>query len=447
VNNLYIQTILLAGALLGVTGQAKTGLQGTIGHQTNFFTEDLRTRHHRYYLDLKQNTDLIPYKLATIIDGRFISDQAVSSHKLAPNWNFSDDVREDEFFESHLRQAYVDYLTNSTQAKIGIQQIDWIESLAQNVSNILTPLDLRFGGFGASNDLIRPVGAVLFNHKLFEGNVDWLVVTHPESNRLAVGDNAYGYYPTLSAMVGGAAFDVVQEERARSEKNLETGLRFSLNFDSLSLTAIAYRGQNRNPILRANAVTATSFRITETHPDVNTYVVSGSTSDDALVVRGLMLHQPNRPVSYSIGTAATGGIAPNATQTHSRLVGGLDYAYSKHFKFYSELIASRSQTKEDDFYTLQGRRQPNTNEFAASIRTTNESFDDTTLSLDLTVTGPDRSSAVTGQAEWTFAESYRLNLGGRRISATHSDASFYTLRKTSQYFVSIEKSFNENSFK
>ncbi len=445
-NKFLTRILAITLAMIAVGAEAKTGLQGTIGHQSNFFIEDLRTRHHRYYLDLKQNTDLIPYKLATVIEGRFMSDQAVSDHKLAPNWNFSEEVRHDEFFESYLRQAYVDYLTDSTQTKIGIQQIDWIESLAQNVSNILTPLDLRFGGFGASNELIRPVGALQFNHKLFDGSVDWLLVTHPESNRLAKGDNAYGYYDTLATLVGGAPFELIKEERAKSEKNIETGLRYSITLNSISLAFIGYRGQNRNPVLRATAVSPTSFKITETHPDVHTYVVSGSTSDDALVLRGLILHQPNRPISYSIGTAATGGVAPEATQAHTRLVGGLDYAYSKHFKFYSELIASRTSTNPKDFFAEHGRREPNAAEFAGSIRATNESFDDTTLTLDLTHTGPDRSSALTGQVEWTFAESYRFNIGGRRISAKHSESSFYTLRNTSQYFLSIEKSFNEKSF-
>jgi hypothetical protein len=427
---------------------AKTGLQGTAGHQSIYFSDELKLRHHRYFLDLKQNTELLPYKLSTVLDGRIMTDAAVSTHDFAPKWDFADPVRDDEALDTILRQGYIDYITDSTETKIGIQQIDWVESMAQNVSNILTPIDMRFGGFGASNELIQPVGAINFNHKFLFGSVDWLLITHPKTNRFPKGPNGYGYYETLSALVGGASFTVEAEaDRELTLKNSETGIRYSMNFDAFNLTLIGFRGMNRSPILRAVATSPASFMIRETHPVVNTFVISGSTSSsESLVFRALALHQPNRPIGYSIGTPATANQPPEASQKHTRLVIGLDYAFSKHLKFYSESIASQSETDPADFYEKNQRSEPRKNEYASSFRLTNESLDDTVFSLETTLTGPDRSSAVTAQAEWTFAGAYRLNVGGRRFVAKDQDSSFYPLRKANQYFLALERSFNEKSF-
>lgn len=135
---------------------AQTTLTGNIKHQSAYFLKSQRLRHHRYQLMLKQNSTVTP-TLNSVVEGRFRFDAAL--YPGAPQADLPRSVRDDEMLEAEARQVYLDYLSDYFSSKIGIQQIDWVDSLSPRTSDTLTAIDLRYGGNGSSQDILEPVFA------------------------------------------------------------------------------------------------------------------------------------------------------------------------------------------------------------------------------------------------------------------------------------------------
>ncbi len=138
-----------------VFGQENPGeLTGKVGNYSAYFLDKERVRHHRYELYLNQKTNY-SFRFTSMIEARFRFDAAMLDDENATEQNIAKDVREDELSEGEVRQAYFDYLGDLFRATIGIQKIDWVESLSAASNDIMTPLDYRHGGFGDSSSTYR----------------------------------------------------------------------------------------------------------------------------------------------------------------------------------------------------------------------------------------------------------------------------------------------------
>jgi hypothetical protein len=126
--------------IVGSTAAADVSITGRFGNYSAAFLEDKRIRHHRYELYLRQDAK-VSSSLTTVIAGRMRFDAALYPNSAAPR-NYGREVRHDEMDEAEARLAYFDYLGDAITLKLGLQQIDWIESLSPRTSDVITALDL-----------------------------------------------------------------------------------------------------------------------------------------------------------------------------------------------------------------------------------------------------------------------------------------------------------------
>lgn len=382
---------------------AEASLSGRFGNYTSYFTEAERVRHNRYELHLLQTATITP-TLSSTIEGRFRFDGAlypgIGTYK-----ELSRSVRDDEMAEAAARQIYVDYLSDVFGLKLGLQQIDWVESLSPRTSDIMTPLDLRHGGNGTAKDIIEPVFALSLNHAAPFGSFEWLFIPEGKHHRLPHGPNGYGYYESLIADDQVEDITVTTEERKKHISESEGGLRYLMRFDSIEATLLGFHGHQRYPALRVDPLDASGIRrnITETYPQANVFGASLAYGGEALVARLNVYHEPKRQPGVFVERSPVVTITPAETITsfvdnrslyerRTKYGVGLDYVFSKDLKIYSEHFMTQSEffyDGDDDAFEapLKDKRQQR---FVNSVRLTNESIDNLFLSLDATVVGPEK---------------------------------------------------------
>ncbi len=420
---------------------SSASLSGRVGVYNVYFLDHDRLRHQRYELNLKQ-TAAYDSGLTTIIEGRFRADAA-----LAPNMGayeyLAKPVRDDEFTEADIRQAYVDWLVGELRFKVGVQQIDWVESLSLKTSDVITPLDLRHGGFGAASDIIEPVFAVSANHVFPLGALDWLVVPNAKMHRLAAGDNSYGYQDMLNDIAGPNA--VVEHRLPTKHVNgVEAGLRYLMYFDGWDASLLAYRGHQRSPTMRVFPLSLSQNLLLQDHPRVNTFGASASMSTDAVVARVFAYVEPDRRPALEVFTVP--GLIPDATERSTedrqRIGIGFDYVHSKHFKIYTETLRTETTYDSSTVVTKRAPAKSKSEDFVASMRMTNETFADWLLSLEVSMFTPKKASIFSPEIQYTLDGTYRIALGARVVRSFANDSPLYYLRESSQAYLALHQLFN-----
>jgi len=419
-----------------------------VGNYTAGFIEPERIRHHRYELQLRQTAELTP-RFKTAIEARLRFDAALYPDERAPQRDLSDAVRDDEMSEADIRQAYVDWLGDLASLRIGLQQIDWVESLSTRSSDVLTPVDLRFGGFGGSGDNIVPMAAASINHRFVAGSLEWLLVPAPKPHRLARGANGYGYYESLSR-IGDPRLEreIKSGSIPESGKSMEGGVRWLGNAGDFDMTLLAYRGHQRSPTLvlsRPDPVDPRRITIEETFPRCNTFGAFSSWSGDSAVLRFIGLFEPEREARVF------SRLSPEPRRImESRLRGGFgwDYVYSKDLKIYSEhyLTRTRAYYADEDSRNAPAIDDPIDDTWSTSLRLTNETFDDVFATLDGVLTGPERSWTISPQLTITMLSDYKLSFGANFIRSISETSAFEPLRDASHVWLALDAWFDGKRF-
>jgi len=414
-------------AMAGLAAQ-EPSLTVDLENFTSYFTTQSILRHNRYEIHVKEIVPLSP-SLTTVLDLRGRAEAALSdiNTKILPH--YSNAVRDDELIEGEIRQLYLDWLGNSVRIKMGLLQIDWIDSLSPLTSDVMTPLDLRFGGFGTNKEIIVPEPALDLNHKLFGGTLEWLVVALPVTHRLPAGNNGYGFYPYLQNQVTPLAPELVTGQIPRTLSEVEGGIRYQLEFDPLELSFLAYRGHQRTPTLVVGPLGPSSIPITEVYGRATTLGVSGTYGTDAAIFRLFTYAEPHR---YPAVVSVVPGLDPAGQlpfETRIRVGGGFDYVFSKHLKLYSEVTGTHTEYPSGQMNYL------------TTVRVTNESFKNILLSLNTTVGFPKSSYLITPEMTWTFDSNTKLGLGAHFIHSGDPGSAFEIIKDASQVYGFFQYSF------
>lgn len=405
-----------------VTASAESNakLGGRLSHLSSFFVDQENLRHHRYELSLTQKANLSD-RLLTQIEVRARADLALSDLSFAPQRGLASSVKNNELLEGEFREIYLDYLGDAFRAKVGLQFFDWIEFLSAYSSGLLTPLDLRFGAFGATRENLVPVPALSVNHKLGEGTLDWIFIPIGVSSRFPAGDNGYGYARYLSELAAPLSVQISDTPAPRTIQDVEFGLRYLRRWDDFELSAFAFRGHYRSPAVTIEPTGATSANLIQSHPEIVTLGAFGSLSGEAWILRAHALIQPLHQARLIV-KPVTGD--PKETLVRGGL--GFDYVFSSDLKIYTEAWSSftvaNTQTDNDWLFTL---------------RATNETFESLLVSLTFLLSAPHSSWMVNPEVQWTFAENCKLGAGGHVIVSTDREAMFYPLRDSDQLYLQL----------
>jgi hypothetical protein len=427
-------------------------LTGSLGQSSVYFYNQKRLRHQLYTLNLEQKTVITP-RLNGIVKGRFSYDAALESSMPTapgPQKDLPKEVRRDEMLEGSARAIYLDYLGDSSRVQAGLITFDWIDALSPLISGIITPLDLRRGGFGDQEDLILPVPAVAMNHGFFGGALDWVVVLGPKTHRLPRGENGYGIFSQIYGAPDNPA--PFAEDIPSHVKESEFGLRYLASLDSLELTLLAYHGHERFPVARLTPVSATAYTAKMTYPRVNTYGFTAAYSKEAWVSRFMTYYQPHKVPILTIDPAPTLPPAPaddedakDPYEKSLRLGLGFDFVFSKHLKLYSEHFITRRQSiktesKVVDASDTDGKDTHDSQ--LTSLRLTNETFNKLLLSIDVTVVGPRSAQLYSPKIVYSMSDNTSVELGGRVINSQSRRSEFEPLKKSTQIYLNLTRFFD-----
>ncbi len=411
-----------------VSAADKPSLSIELDDFTSYFTTQDILRHNRYEIHAKETVPL-SRTLSTVMDLRGRVETAESGINASFLPHYSSAVTHNELFEGEIRQLYMDWLGDKVRMKTGIMQIDWIESLSPLTSDIMTPLDLRFGGFGTNKEIIVPEAAVYLNHKLFGGTLEYLFVPLPVTHRLPVGDNGYGLYPYLANQVAPLSAMISTSSIPQTLAEVEAGVRYHLDFDSgLELSFLAYRGHQRTPTFVAGPPSASTIPITEVYGRTVTLGAFATYGTEAAIFRLFTYLEPHRyPASV---TVAPGGDPTQLPYENRIRVGsGFDYVFSKHLKLYSEFTGTHTEYPNGQMNYL------------ATVRLTNETFKDFMISLNATIGFPYFSSLLTPEVAWNFQQDMSLGLGAHLIQSSNVNSAFEMLKNASQVYATYQYTF------
>ena len=470
--------LAIACALQSERASAKVDLYGRVSQTARFFLTDERLRHQITEISLRQVAD-VREGVTTVIEGRFRYDSALFPAPTVPLRHYSKEVRNDEGFEADSRQVYLDWLTDNWAIKAGRIQFDWMDSLSPRTSDAVTALDLRFGGFDNASQIIEPVEALSANTSLGFGSIEFMVVPRAKHHRLPKGENGYGYVERVNGLLDGvgrvlAASGVrgsirpalVSSQIPVDTSEVEFGGRFLASAKGIDFSAFAWHGHQRTPsleltILEGEGSVAQSqlwdLHATEQYPRMNSYGAFASYGAEASVFRLFSLYEPGRApgilVEDELAAFLTvgsldpsrlfGGRAYRREAVEDRLRGGsgFDYVFSKHLKVYSEGYMT--------FSRVTGRAlggagtQDLVKDHTATVRLTNESFEDLFISCDATITGPKRSWLVNPDVtlEWRGAETskntWKLSFGGWFVQSESDQSALSILREARQVYMRL----------
>ena len=434
-------SLKLRGAcfLVGFFATAALGAPSLFGRLRNFDTWMLSAdtlRQNRYEIHLTQKSPISRY-LTTLIEGRFRFDAGLLDRSwVAYNW-VSNAVRSDEMVEASLRQFYLDDLEDwGLRLKVGLQRFDWIEAITPLASTLLTPLDLRHGAVNTYDQVIIPLWCLDTNVRLFGGTFEALVAPLPEPDRLPVGNNGFGLYSFLQSLASPLPAAVTNNPIPVTLGETEFGARYFWTWGEYDFTLMGYHGHQRFPSVTITPG-LTQANIDLTYPQVNTYGIFSSYSEGSWVGRAFFLLQPQ------LGSRVTVNPLPPATVSSEdrfwRIGLGADYAASRAFKLYSETLLSEYTT------TLNTNGQishSSEGDAIVTVRATNETLRNVLWSLTSTVTANHFSYLVTPEMLWTFADNYKLTVGGRLVGANSTLADFAALQRTSLLYVIFEYAFH-----
>jgi hypothetical protein len=413
-------------ALLGAAPAWASSLDLTLREDGRYLSEARRWRQLRLGLDLRQTTELST-RLKTVIKGRGWYDAALAQDLKGPFAEAYDKaVLHDEMYEAEAREAYVDYAGDHFTLRAGLQQIDWIDSLAPQNSDILTPIDLRFGGFGDASDVVVPQTGVLAGVPF---GLDWqlqaLLVPTPATDRLPVGENGYGYFEAIDEANGGRRqVEVTTRAIPVGARHAEGGLRLLGKLPFADVTLLGYHGYQRSPSYRLIPHSPQLVEIRQEFDEVNTYGLFFTRAEGAYTARLFAVAQPKRDPSQLKPSE------PDAYDTLGRAGGGFDYVFSEALKVYTEAFYARTDHR--------GQKGDTRDEgYVLTYRAENESFDQWKLFLDGIYTGPERSYLWSPGVRWAFSPRGTATLGGRFVRSLSDRSYLDVVRHTSHAYASI----------
>ncbi len=439
-----IVVFLVAAFVHPPASHATTTFNGRVGNWSAGFIESERVRHNRWELQLLQNSAIAP-RLKTTMEARFRFDAALYPDPRAAMHDLPRPVRDDEMSEIEARQIYFDWFHEALSLRGGLLQIDWIESLSTKSSDVMTPVDLRHGGFGA--DVIVPQAALTANHKFIaDSSLEWLVVPSPEVHRLPKGPNGYGYYETirgrLEKILGpNLAIDIQHGEIPEGARSVEGGLRLLKSVGGWDLTLLGYSGHQRSPSLVLTKPRPTDVVLTAEFPRCSTFGFFGAWSGDEIVLRGIVLYEPRRQPGF-VNELVPG--QHDLFESRLRVGFGYDHVFSQHLKLYSEHYITQVKSHLEDGSNGSVPSDKTLETGSTSVRLTNESFEDVFLSADATFTGPDKSWILSPQVAWTREGRWKFSLGANLIRSLSDDSAFHSLSESSHVWMAVDSWFDGN---
>lgn len=384
-------------------------------------TQAKRWRHHRYELQIGQSAT-VSDQLKTMVEGRFRLETTMLDG--GSQYHRSKEVRDDESLSSDLRNAYADYANEKLRLKLGIQQIDWAASLSPRSSDILTPIDLRYGGNGEATEIIEPQAAVLLNHKIGESSLEWLYIPLPKVHRLAKGANGYGYFEYLEKRFDAPVTDEPVEKNRREN---EAGIRWLMQRNAWEWSLFAFRGHQRSPAIELTTDPSGRNRLTQKYPSVTTFSMNTTYGGDATVFRLMSFFEPKRSPNLSatntiVSTPSGATLIPLETVYERRLMlgVGIDIVHSEHLKMYSEHYYTHSERFS--------KKLPDTIDKTVqtgqtTVKLTNESLEKWLFSLQTTVAGPEMGFSLSPEAIYSW-DSYRVTFGGFWMESRSEESIF-----------------------
>lgn len=413
--------LIISALMLGFEAYASSQrLTGKLSNYSAYFLNDEKLRHHRYELSVRQDTDYGP-AFKTVIAGRLWWDPVLMDNDFAARRSYPQEVREDELYQGEMREAYVDYLGDWYRFRIGRQIVDWTDTFAPALVNMVTAVDVRHGVSGDPVDYIVPIDAARISHSfLGNGTLEWLVVPRGVHHRFPKGDNGYGYYRFIQKGIEPRKLVLKEDEISRDQDHIEAGVKYQTSLGSVDYHLFAYRGHQRDPAFRLEGGLS-SVVLTQYYPRVDTYGTTLTWAGEAMVIRGLGFYEPKRkPRDKEIFTYEEGTIGDDVYDRRIQLGLGLDYVFSRHLKVYSnhyyvrlDTIIPKDSTREER--NIEGFEDS----YVGVVRLTNQSFDNLEFKVDAAFTSPNQARMIEPSIVYQWDQGYTLALGWRQVVAKH----------------------------
>lgn len=407
-------------------------LSGSLTHFSALFLEPTAFRHHRYELNARQVTKF-SRRFHWVIEGRLRADLA---YQWSPANSYAASVKRDEEVEFQVRQAYLDFLGSQLGFRLGWQQIQWVETLSIFANDFLTPLDLRYGGFGSLKSIIEPQFSFSLNHPFPGGSLEWMIVPLPRTTRLPAGENGYGYYDLVARLFQPQAATLFIESIPMRLEESEAGVRYLANFGGLDLTLLGFYGHQKLPALTADLAATASVR--QSYPRVATFGTFLAYSADAWVGRALLLLEPRRGITAPSLSLATASGAADVWDRRIRVGLGFDYVFSNDLKVYSEILRTDLLTYATSAAGAATAQIGAYSDFIATLRLTNESFRDIVFELTATASLPKVSYLLSPAVVVTLGRHSKFTLGAHLVHSDALQSLFEPIRSASQAYFLFE---------
>ncbi len=183
-----------------------------------------------------------------------------------------------------LREAYLDYIGGSWDARIGRQIVIWGKADGVQITDVVSPMDYTEFLARDYDDIRIPVDAVKL--RFFRDIMNFELIWAPtfQSAILPMGDN-----PWAIQMEVPAGKQVILDEPLVPENTLgnsEIGGKVSLYLPGIDLALSALYTWDKFPVLRKSNAGNDSFRFRQEHHRISFVGAEFSAPHDAFVLRG-----------------------------------------------------------------------------------------------------------------------------------------------------------------
>ncbi|MCF6247678.1 MAG: hypothetical protein L3J69_09985 [Desulfobacula sp.] len=210
-------------------------------------------------------------------------------------------------FDTDLREAYLDYTTQSFDFRLGRQVITWGVGDFLFVNDVFPKDWVSFFSGRPIEYLKVGVDAFRTRYSSTSVNIEFLVIPYFEPDNIPTSKRFYLFDP-FSAVVSR-----YEDEPKTTFENTELALRFYRRIKEFDVSAYMYRGFFRTPGMRPDNLLSPNF-ITRFYPDLSVYGLSaqGSALDGILSFEAGYYHSrqdengddpfiPNSQIRYLIG--------------------------------------------------------------------------------------------------------------------------------------------------
>jgi hypothetical protein len=235
---------------------------------------------------------------------------------------YSGSVIRDDSRDLRLRNAYVQYHSDSFFLRAGNQQVVWGEAFGFFYSDIVNPKDLRYGLFGDFSQIRLQTPMVNAKLTFSELSLQAIYIPKPYFNILPSPGNDFAF-PYQSSF-GVSNFSIQRETTLPiSANHMEAGARVSYLLDRLDLSAFFFNYMDRDPwyTISADSQLPSNLVLQEHHSRVQSFGLTATDEIEGFVFRVEALKTQNRTLPVVVSTPSGAGLSTAQLDDYIYVIG------------------------------------------------------------------------------------------------------------------------------